>query len=268
MRYFPVLLLFVTLPQIRAQNHFLSPSYNSVDQTGRYAGNSQWPLGSSQLVAFQTTWDDYRIELWQQKLSGSGARSSSSLVYKSRGEDLPQNFRWTVQTYELQFSDSPVFFFWLRDNGSSAQQTSAYFNITIETSSAAPTPSSSRDSRPSTTFTSANSIIPSTSATPTRRPLPSPSSLEEKATTAGLSTGAAAGIGVAVALGVIIVATIVGFTYFRRRKRQQQLRKQNHQQHHQQQTEWQSPESISLAYSSSKTKVVAELDQWRAELPS
>ncbi|KAI1167408.1 hypothetical protein F5B18DRAFT_439259 [Nemania serpens] len=265
MRYFPFL-LFATLPQTWAQNHFLSPTYNSAGQTGRYAGNAQWPLGSSQLVAFQTTWDDYRIELWQQKVQGGGARLSSNLVYKNRGEDLSQNFRWTVQTYELQLSDSPVFFFWLHDNKSSAQQTSAYFNITIETSSATPT-ASSTTSHSSTTSVSITSTVPSTSATLTGIPVPGSSSLGGIVTTKGLSTGAAVGIGVAVALGVIIVAIIAGFACFRRRRQRQQQMQQQQQQRHEQQMEWQGFESITFAYSSPKTKITADHDQSRAELP-
>lgn len=287
MRYFPFL-LFATLPQTWAQNHFLSPTYNSAGQTGRYAGNAQWPLGSSQLVAFQTTWDDYRIELWQQKVQGGGARLSSNLVYsrcniisemesrwckvtdrvfiENRGEDLSQNFRWTVQTYELQLSDSPVFFFWLHDNKSSAQQTSAYFNITIETSSATPT-ASSTTSHSSTTSVSITSTVPSTSATLTGIPVPGSSSLGGIVTTKGLSTGAAVGIGVAVALGVIIVAIIAGFACFRRRRQRQQQMQQQQQQRHEQQMEWQGFESITFAYSSPKTKITADHDQSRAELP-
>ncbi|KAI1202481.1 hypothetical protein F5X97DRAFT_319167 [Nemania serpens] len=251
------------MPQIRAQNHFLSPTYNSTDQAGRYAGNPQWPLGSSQLVVFQTTWDDYRIEFWQQKLQGGGARLSSNLVYKNRGENLPQSFRWTVQTYELQLSDSPIFFFWLHDNKSSAQQTSAYFNITIETSSADPT-ASPTDSRSSITSTPTASLIPSTSASLTGVPSPGSSSSRGIATIKGLSTGAAAGIGVAVALGVIILAVVAGFVCFRRRRQRQ---KQLLQQRHEQQTERQGSASMMFAYNSPKTKVTAEHDQSAAELP-
>ncbi|KAI1186446.1 hypothetical protein F5B17DRAFT_403690 [Nemania serpens] len=265
MRYFLVL-LFATLPQLRAQNHFISPTYNSVDQTGRYAGNPQWPLGSSQLVAFQATWDDYRIELWQQKLQGGAASLSSSLVYENRGEDLPQSFRWTVQTYELQLSDSPIFLFWLHDNNSSAQQTSAYFNITIEASSATPT-ASSTDGRSSVTSASTVSTTPSTSATLTATQPPGPSSSGVIATTKGLSTGAAAGIGVGVALGLLLVASIVGFACFRKRKQRQEQQQQQQHEQHEQQTKWQGFELKTYASGLPKTNVTAEHDRSRVELP-
>jgi hypothetical protein len=81
-------LFFATLPRVHVwaqdQNIFVSPKYNPTDKTGIYAGDLQWALGSSQLIAFQSTWDGYRIELWQQSLPTGGAKISSNLVYNRK----------------------------------------------------------------------------------------------------------------------------------------------------------------------------------------
>ena len=68
---------------IRAQKvGFISPTYQATTGFGSYASNAQWPLGSTQVVAFTATWDEYRVELWQQKLVGGGAKLSSMFTYK------------------------------------------------------------------------------------------------------------------------------------------------------------------------------------------
>ncbi|KAH6657521.1 hypothetical protein BKA67DRAFT_532728 [Truncatella angustata] len=109
-------------------NEFISPNFQSSLNTGRFAGVSAWDLGLSQLIAFQSTWDEYKIELWQQNLDVGNATSSPTLVYEQdAGDYLPQSFYWTVQTYEIQLPNSPVFFFWLRDKNSHSQQSSAFF---------------------------------------------------------------------------------------------------------------------------------------------
>ncbi|KAI0908821.1 hypothetical protein F4823DRAFT_468209 [Ustulina deusta] len=220
-------LWLATLLRVVAENQFISPRNHSADGQGKYTADSRWPLGSSQLVAFQTNWKEYRIELWQQPLQ-SGAKKSSNLVYSQNvGQDLAQSFYWTVQTYELLLSDSPVFFFELQDSNSTAREVSAYFNITIATapinpittgSCTAPTVStvSMAPTAPSASTISAISTIVTEASFPASGPP------KRIIMTQGLSAGAAVGIGIGVSLGVILVAAMVGFVFLRRRRHQQQ----------------------------------------------
>ncbi|KAI0971203.1 hypothetical protein F4678DRAFT_461739 [Xylaria arbuscula] len=217
------------LLQVAAENQFISPRNHSTDGPGKYSANPRWALGSSQLIAFQTNWKTYRIELWQQPLS-STAKNSSNLVYtQNGGQDMAQSFYWTVQTYELLLSDSPVFFLELHDNNSTARQVSAYFNITVTT--APPPPISSKTSGSFTALASStassastHSMISTVTSLPASNPASCPASCPDSSSseriimTQGLSAGAAAGIGIGVTLGVIIVACIAGFLIIRRKR--------------------------------------------------
>ncbi|KAI1312084.1 hypothetical protein F5Y03DRAFT_263812 [Xylaria venustula] len=224
MRYFLVLWL-ATLLQVAAENQFISPRNHSADGPGKYSANSRWALGSSQLIAFQTSWKTYRIELWQQPL-GSAAKNSSNLVYSQNGgQDMAQSFYWTVQTYELLLSDSPVFFLELHDNNSTARQTSAYFNITVTT--APPPPVSSKTSGSFTALgssTTSSASTASTMSTETSFPASNPASCPNSCPSEriymnqGLSAGAAAGIGIGVSLSVILVACVAGFFMFKKKR--------------------------------------------------
>ncbi|KAI0405463.1 hypothetical protein F4802DRAFT_597292 [Xylaria palmicola] len=267
MRYFLILLLGVML-QAEAQSHFISPKYQPTKEAGQYAGDSRWPLGSSQLIAFQSTWAEYRIELWQQSLKGGAAMLSSNLVYnQSAGKDLPQSFFWTVQTYELQLSDAPIFFFWLRDNNSKAQQSSAYFNITIDAAtSSATTTAAETKSISSTVPTSTPSSTTSTNGSPQPISTTPPGSVDQsegRSTTGRLSTGAQAGIGVGAALGGILVIAFAGFVYFRGNRQKQQVQQQQQQE---QQASFQWSEPTAFAYGSPKPTVITEQNTPRAEL--
>ncbi|KAJ3569031.1 hypothetical protein NPX13_g6219 [Xylaria arbuscula] len=202
---------------------FISPDFQATTERGKYAGNSQWPLGSTQVVAFTTPWDVYRLELWQQSLAGGSASRSSMFSYKqmATGKILPQSFQWTVQTYELQLSKSPIFFFWLfNGTDSDAQQSSAYFNITIDSSSASTnSPSgkstSSASTEPSvTTFTPPSSIDSSTSISATATSL----LVDPDNAPTGLSAGAKAGVGVGASLGGILILAIAGVLLWKRKR--------------------------------------------------
>ncbi|KAI1345063.1 hypothetical protein F5Y15DRAFT_422142 [Xylariaceae sp. FL0016] len=207
-----ILSILPALPQALANNEFISPKYAAAAEPGTYSGNTLWSLGSSQVVAFQTDWDEYRIELWQQALSGASASKSKTLMYnQSAGESLAQSFYWTVQTNELRLDASPVFFFWMFDNlREDSSQTSPFFNITVESSSTS----------------SVSSVSSQTSASTTAPP--TASGADETITSAGnestdgsasssLSAGSAAGIGVGVSVAALLAA-LVGFLWYRRKK--------------------------------------------------
>ncbi|KAI0098277.1 hypothetical protein GGR51DRAFT_565729 [Nemania sp. FL0031] len=234
MDYFVVVFLSL-LSYVSAQSaEFVSPQFEDTSIGGRYGSNSLWPLGSTQIVAFSCPWESYRLELWQQHLSTQSAVLSTNFVYnQSAGEHLAQSFHWTVQTYELQLADSPVFFWWLYDNtDSTTQQTSAYFNITLgsasdsTSSSSTPTPTvSSTLSTSSTTQTtsSTSTSAPSSSSNPIQPAIDSPSAT---AVSGQLSTGAAVGIGVGAAFGGILILAAGALLFLKRRKRREPLRRQ------------------------------------------
>ncbi|KAH8166342.1 hypothetical protein CIB48_g1900 [Xylaria polymorpha] len=218
MRFFTAVLLwlwFHARVQAAQTPAFISPQWQDTTSKAPFAANSLWPLGSSQIVAFTAPWDSYRIEFWQGILSG-GARKSQQLVYnQSEGETLPQSFYWTVQTYDLQLSQSPVFFFWLFDNNNSSnQQSSANFNITIDTAS--PSSSSALALLPSTSSVSSSTTVAATTTTPGTLSSSSPPGATDIST--GLSRGAAAGIGVGAALGGVIIVAAAAFLFWRRRQ--------------------------------------------------
>ncbi|ETS86873.1 hypothetical protein PFICI_00701 [Pestalotiopsis fici W106-1] len=218
MAWLGLLALCLTYLPLAAGNGFISPAYQDTG-TGPYGTVEVWELGSSQLVAFQTDYDAYSIELWQQNLQKASARNASSRVYsQSVGQDKAQSFRWTVQTYDITLSDSPVFFLWLRGpSDSDASQTSAFFNITIPQESTT-TSTTSSIATTATTATSSTSTQESSSTasttTPTTTATPAPSD-----TSSSLSGGAVAGI--AVGASVVGLAGLVWagiFCWTRRRK--------------------------------------------------
>ncbi|KAI1261931.1 hypothetical protein F5Y18DRAFT_430702 [Xylariaceae sp. FL1019] len=189
------LALWPSLSQAANGNHFVSPKYQLSSKGGQYGGDDTWPLGSSQLIGFVTTFDAYKIGLWQQDVKG-GAALSETLVYtQESGENKPQSVYWIVQTYELRLSDSPVFFFWLMDLNSTEQQASAYFNITLDNSS---DPSTTSASNSANTTKSSKALSPS----------------------------AAAGIGVGVSLGVVSLLGLAVFAIWRRRRQRKQQTQQ------------------------------------------
>ncbi|GAW11048.1 hypothetical protein ANO14919_003870 [Xylariales sp. No.14919] len=271
---FLLALLLSTLLAVEADNQFISPKFlSTAEAPGRWGHNPQWELGSSELVAFQTSWGEYRIELWQQKLGANAAKLSSSLVYNqpNDGKILAQSFYWTVQTYELLLSDSPIFFFWLRDNkNSSAARTSAYFNITIRDdsiSSSNPT-TSIAPTRSTSLSTSAVSEASAASAasTETSSSISSPS--EHMITNNELSTGAKAGIGVGVGTGVLLVAITASFACFWRRKKYLQEQYQQHPIQYQLDKQQQPPAELQSPSRDDphQTRPITEYDQSRAEL--
>jgi hypothetical protein len=134
---------------------------------------------------------------------------------------LPQKLDWTVETYNLDLSASPIFYLILYNDESNdtssadSYNTSAYFNITEAESS----PSTSTGTATLAAATASGSHpVPTVTITPTSLASGSNSDGQK----AGLSTGAKAGIGVGVgisALAAIICASAL-FFYMRRNKRQ------------------------------------------------
>lgn len=125
---------------------------------------------------------------------------------ESLGEELPKSFYWTVQTYEMQLVDSPVFFFWLRDNKDpeTDSQSSAYFNITADISSSSTSPTEVLPSASSDTRASENGAL-------------------------GLSAGAAAGIGVGAGITGTAALIATGILCWQRRKKHWLARQFHHQ---------------------------------------
>lgn len=145
---------------------------------------------------------------------------------------LPQQFNWTVTKNDFDLDDSSVFFFWLKevsDAKNPAAQTSAFFNMTEKSVEASPThmlPSSTASistSRPSNVATAKPTTADEEAPASTRQQSPEQAS-------AGLSTGATAGIAAAVGVTAIAVTSCVIFLFLKRRKRAKQRRSPEHQQ--------------------------------------
>ncbi|KAJ2986560.1 hypothetical protein NUW58_g4967 [Xylaria curta] len=218
---FSVAFLFPLLPLIHGQRvAFVSPEYQRSDSTASpYEGNSRWPLGSTQVVAFSTPWEEYRLEFWQQDPSSGGILSSEFNYTQTAGNQRPQSFQWTVQTYEFQLSRSPIFFFWLFNSAnSSLQQSSAYFNITINGASSSSTKTTTTRTTSRRTTLPTSSVLTGPTTTYTVTFSASTTSTPTSDASSGLSTGAAAGIGVGASLGGIAVLGLAGLVYFKRRK--------------------------------------------------
>ncbi|KAJ8128455.1 hypothetical protein O1611_g5179 [Lasiodiplodia mahajangana] len=180
---------------------FFNPP-NAVTGSHNYSANHVYHLGQKQTIKFTTVYQNYKIDLWQQR-PNENAGSLGPAVFQTTGGAVTQ-FDWIVQAYQFDLSYSDMFFFWLTSNDKSESQsvTSHYFNITqVDAPASSPTISPS----PSTTPNATN--IPSTSS-------PTSSSQSGHQTSSGLSAGAQAGIGVGAAL-VGLAAIIVAFVIYR-----------------------------------------------------
>ncbi|KAI1124005.1 hypothetical protein F5Y10DRAFT_269548 [Nemania abortiva] len=196
---------------------FFSPP-NAVTDTHDYSTNPVYLLGQKQTIKFTTVYQNYKIDLWQQR-PYQDAASLGPTVFQTTGGAVTQ-FDWTVQAYQFDLSYSDMFFFWLSStspstDGSEPQSvTSHYFNITDD--NAAPISSSVTSSSPSTAFPSPTEFlsastpisVPSTTVTTTSTPT-------GNQTSSGLGAGAQAGIGIGAALAGL-AAIIVAFVVYRR----------------------------------------------------
>ncbi|KAI0202324.1 hypothetical protein F4808DRAFT_72187 [Astrocystis sublimbata] len=167
------------------------------------ASHTQWMLGSIQTIEFTAPeWKSWRMDIWQNWKGGGGATPSlTSICRQTVGRQAPTRFNWTVQTYDLDYSDSPSFSFWLQDvHNGSARAISPAFNIS---SDGIPTSASSTETVSSVTVT--------VTATP---PIPTCKTNGSK----GLSVDAAAGLGVGAALGSLILVGIPAVLILKRKR--------------------------------------------------
>ncbi|KAK8118964.1 uncharacterized protein PG998_003590 [Apiospora kogelbergensis] len=127
--------------QLRTQTDgFRSPGYIGNRKVDPLAAVEVWKVGEPRIVAFDAPWTEYGVELWQSVGADHANRTSHKVVYQQLlGQNLPRNFNWTVDSYDLKLSDSNMFFFWLRDPSDAARSvTSPYFNMTTDASAATP----------------------------------------------------------------------------------------------------------------------------------
>jgi endoglucanase Acf2 len=87
MAWLALLTLCLTIP-FAAGSGFISPSYQESTGSSQYSSVEVWELGSKQLVAFQTDFEVYWIELWQQDLKQAQATLASTRVYERKLEYL------------------------------------------------------------------------------------------------------------------------------------------------------------------------------------
>ncbi|KAK6852627.1 hypothetical protein PG995_011178 [Apiospora arundinis] len=199
------LLIFATLCHLSFQaqtDGFRSPGYIGNRKANPLAAVEVWRIGEPRIVIFDAPWTEYYVELWQSVGAEHANRTANKVVYQQLlGQNLPRNFNWTVDPYDLKMSDSNMFFFWLRDPSDAARSvTSPYFNMTTDASSATPN-----------TYFSYGSIdesplappMPPVRSTPTSSPPPASPTRSATAQGDGISLAAQVGIGVGISVAGI-----------------------------------------------------------------
>ncbi|KAK1772470.1 ser-thr gpi-anchored family protein [Phialemonium atrogriseum] len=192
-----------------------------------------WSLGEVQTIRYRTTFSNYTIALWQQSLQ-KGAASLGPIIFQTTTGGISQ-FDWPVQTYDLDLNASNVFFLWLfqgaasnQGNQSSPGMSSAFFNLTADSTTGSTTSSTTSPTTSSTTSPTAAS--PFTSAVTSRNSTAnataaggdtSATGIRTSEDSSGLSTGARAGIGVGVTIGGLaaIACVVIWFRYLNKKQR-------------------------------------------------
>ncbi|KAI0180866.1 hypothetical protein GGR52DRAFT_8768 [Hypoxylon sp. FL1284] len=191
---------------------FDPPGYGDNDDS---PADEVWEIGETKTIKFTTVYSSYKIELWQQSVSGEV--DPGPAIFGTKYGAVTQ-FDWSVQTYNFNLDSSPVFFLWLWpiDRNTTDQNdavASPNFNITAAAASSVSSSSVTPTSAPITTTTSVTTASATTASgsNGTRTPSPTPSA-------GSLSAGARIGIGVGVGLAVL-VAVVAGLFLWRRWRR-------------------------------------------------
>ncbi|CRG84967.1 hypothetical protein PISL3812_02131 [Talaromyces islandicus] len=181
-----------------------------------------WEIGTNQVVAWETSATVYNISFFQQNLTVAAAIAHVNVF---------------LQLYGFDLSASNVFFFWINHGVNNANWTSSYFTITdrspLPTSTVQTSlPANTAQTSPSTT-TAQTSLSPKT----TQPSLPINTGQTALATDAsqlssassGLSTQKKVGLGVGLAIGVSLLASLaINAILFYRRKRYSTSLNTNH----------------------------------------
>ncbi|KAE8161598.1 hypothetical protein BDV40DRAFT_301239 [Aspergillus tamarii] len=188
-----------------SNNRFINPP------AANSAENPVWVLGEEQVVSWMTTWTTFNISLWHQSLDKEEAVSVTN-IYTQIADIGVTNFTWKVQTYDASIEDSPIFFFWINADPTSAgfKLTSNYFNITDK-----PRATTSSASKPTST---------SLSTTSTTSSAPTETSQASSSSKSGLDSSAKIGLGVGVGIGVPAIALLAVLTYLKYRQSQSRRR--------------------------------------------
>ncbi|KAI1480086.1 hypothetical protein F4774DRAFT_379624 [Daldinia eschscholtzii] len=190
------------------------------------ADRATWKVGDVQNISFKTEFTTFSIALWQQAPDG-GSATLGPIVFQTVNNAATQ-FTWLVQAYDFDLAISDVFFFWmfegdpsLQGNQSSPQMSSAFFNLSNET-----TDSTTTEASPSSTSAFQAATQETTQST---TPAPSSSTIDQPGEIAqhdsvqkesgDLSSGAKAGIGISIGLVGLIIIMCVGL-YIRKLKKQ------------------------------------------------
>ncbi|KAI0200219.1 hypothetical protein F4808DRAFT_430070 [Astrocystis sublimbata] len=207
-------ILFLPIVAEQKVGRFFSPP-DAIKGTHDYSDNPVYILGETQTIKYTTTYPDYAITLWQQKLHQDAATDGPTIFSTKNG--AVTQFDWQAQVYQFDLSVSNMFFLWLTPNSKASDRsdlptvTSHYFNISDE-----PRLSSLSSSATSSTITTSSTQLSTVSLPPAGTTtavdatpvLPTPD-----ADTGELSTGAKAGVGVGAGLGgfVVIVLSVILF---------------------------------------------------------
>ncbi|KAK0634388.1 hypothetical protein B0T17DRAFT_622010 [Bombardia bombarda] len=188
-----------------------------------------WTVGETQTVIWHTTYTSYTVTIWQQEPQRQSAHLGPIVFEKLESDSTYTQFDWVVQTYHFNLTHSDTFFFWIFE-GVTGQQASgnttssisgSYFTIKAASVVAPSSPSSSGISTSASSTSTPTSGIAAASgntSTSDQQIISNPPSNEDSR----LSSGAKAGIGIAVSVvGVAAFAAL--FFWARHLKKRKQM---------------------------------------------
>ncbi|ORY03127.1 hypothetical protein BCR34DRAFT_573670 [Clohesyomyces aquaticus] len=203
---FIVLGVFITCAISETGPLFIFPT--APGPTSNYGANLVFPLGSKQVIQWQTTMKKYDMELWHQD-DARGEAHMIETVYRTTDGTSTQNFTWQVQSYNTNLTYSNVFFFWASPDDP-GNFTSHYFNI----SDTSPSSSSSVSLLTATSTSTSTATLASSSSSAKNSANTSKSS---KADSDVLKIGLGVGLGVGFTL-MLLAGVWIGLRIGKRRK--------------------------------------------------
>ncbi|KAJ9662743.1 hypothetical protein H2198_001192 [Neophaeococcomyces mojaviensis] len=216
------------------------PTFGTV---GDYSNLPSYGIGNTQTINWTTTQQDTQIWLLHDGEGFTctqlnlGKTWCASLLTGNRG----QSWNWPIQQPTNYSSSATVYYLQMRSSSLSSLFTSHYFNIlpqsllpqssTTTSSTSTRSSSSTSTSSASTTTGTTTTTSGSSSTTSTTASITSASATSTAIADTGLSSGTKTAIGVAVGVGVPLIAllAVIAFLLYRRNNKKQPDR--NHDQY-------------------------------------
>ncbi|MCJ1476470.1 hypothetical protein MMC13_005136 [Lambiella insularis] len=188
-----------------------------------YTGNEIWYIGETKKLEWSVDWFKLSLAVWQD-YNSNGLAATTGIFQNASGSKLAGTYNWVVDTYSMNLTLSPVFYFVLYDGATHASVNlqSHYFNIQQSSSTSSHSLSTST-ARPSSCTSSVKTTTTATFTT-TTPPSSTGTSIADISSTytpsAGLSHAAIAGL--SAGLGIPLLAAGLGLLWYLSRKRRRQ----------------------------------------------